>query len=171
VEGTSSRINGRQAFEIVFRFGPGDEFEGRTSTTDDQLLVRARAGQKLAVDYDPDNPALARVRGQRASFFGLFILIPVFFAAVGAVILLFGVLKLLARRRLYVHGQAVLAQVQSVHATNTRINGRPLMRVEYSYEGSLGPCQGSDSLATPPAAGARVWVLFDPAQPERSVIA
>jgi hypothetical protein len=45
------------------------------------------------------------------------------------------------------------------------------MRVEYRFAGPLGPAEGSDATTTPPAAGARIWVLHDEAHPERSMMA
>lgn len=168
VEPTNSSVNGRVAYEITFRFG---EHEGHTSTTDPRLIQDAQAGRPLTLDVDPENPALVRVHGHSASVFGWFLLIPLGFALVGGVVVLLGARGAWVRRRLYVHGQATLAAVSAVTPGAGRVNGVPVMHVDYVFQGPMGPCQGRDSTRTPPPVGARVWVLHDPETPERNALA
>ena len=66
---------------------------------DDGLLASAERRERLPVEYDPQSPLLSRVAGERSSFFGWFILLPLGFAVVGAVIVARGLRSALRVRR------------------------------------------------------------------------
>ena len=52
-----------------------------------------------------------------------------------------------------------------------RVNGRPVMRVEYLFDALTGRMTGQGSSFSPPPIGATIWVLHDPSAPQQSVIA
>jgi len=173
IEPTSSHVNGRAVVRIVYTFTDRDGVArtGRTGTTNAQLLVRAEQRERLPVEYDPYAPQLSRLAGERASFFGWFILFPLAFAAVGAAIAGRGMRRLLRVRRTYVHGHAILADVTGVAPTSMRINSRRVMRVDYSFKVITGRVTGQTTSLNPPAIGAQIWVLYLPSAPEHNVAA
>jgi hypothetical protein len=173
VEMTGARVNHRPVQRITYTFadGTGTPRFGSAGTTDGALIGRARAGQPLAIEYDPQAPGLTRLAGGSASFFGWFVLFPLGFAVVGAVILGGGLRRLLRARALYVHGEAVRAQVTAVSPTATRVNRRPVMRVEYSFDTITGRVTGEGSSMAPPPVGATIWVVFDRSAPRNNLIA
>ncbi len=173
VERTGSHVNGAYVHRISFRFtdGAGAAQTGSAGTTDWPTIARAQAGEPLAIEYDPRAPALARVTGGRASFFGWFVLFPLAFALVGAAIVRAGLRRALRVRATYVHGEAVRAQVTGVARTAMRVNGRPVMRVDYMFDALTGRVTGQGSSLAPPPIGATIWVLYDPSAPQQNVIA
>jgi hypothetical protein len=95
---TGSRVNGRRVLRIEYQFvdAAGAPRSGSCGTTDRELIARAEQRQPLEIEYDPTRPALSRLRGEKASFFGLFVLFPFAFFVVGAVVMASGVRR--ARR-------------------------------------------------------------------------
>jgi hypothetical protein len=173
VEMTGSHVNGRYVQRIRFRFtdGSGAEQTGSAGTTDWPTIARAQSGAPLAIEYDPRAPALARLTGGRASFFGWFVLLPLAFALVGAAIVRAGLRRALRVRTTYVHGEAVRAQVTALAPTAMRVNGRRVMRVDYLFDALTGRVTGQGSSLAPPPVGATIWVLYQPSSPQQSVIA
>ena len=141
IEPTGSRVNGRTVFRIAYTFTDRDGVArtGSTGTTNDRLLASAERRERLPVEYDPQAPLLSRVAGERASFFGWFILLPLGFAVVGAVIAARGLRSVLRVRQTYVHGHAILADVTAVVPTSMSVNRRRVMRVDYSVQGDHRP--------------------------------
>lgn len=173
LEPTGSRINGRAVVRIVYTFTDKDGVarSGSSGTTNDVLLASASQRERLPIEYDPQAPQLSRVVGERASFFGWFILMPLGFAVVGAIVASRGVRRLLRVRQTYVHGHAILADVTSVVPTSMRVNRRRVMRVEYSFKVITGRVTGQTTSLDAPAVGARIWVLYSPSHPEQNVAA
>ena len=170
---TSSRINGEYVREIRYTFSDerGAQHEGRTGTTDVLLVQRATAEMPITIEYVPESPALSRIKGERASFFGPFILIPVGFALVGAVVAGFGVLRTLRVRAIYVHGSAVRAEVISVEGTSMRMNRQPVKRVRYKFPGLRGEVVGTSTTVDDVKAGQAMWIICLPGEPEKNVAA
>jgi hypothetical protein len=50
-----------------------------------------------------------------------------------------------------------------------RINWQPVIRVDYVFDAITGQIQGRTTSRTPPAVGAKVWILYDDSNPPRSV--
>ena len=111
-----------------------------------------------------------RADGTTRSLFGLVGLAPLLFAGIGLAFLFFGGRGVLRRRRLYVWGQSATGRVLSVTTTNTRVNGRPLLRTRYSFDSTSGPTEGSMDWLIAPREGAVVAVLYDPNDPKRNLL-
>ena len=92
------------------------------------------------------------------------------FALIGVGIVVHGARGFLERRRLYVGGTLAVGRVTSVEPTGTRINNRPVLRTRYEFPGPNGPLEGSSTHMTAPSEGAEVSVLYDPANPEESIL-
>lgn len=172
VEDTSSTVNGRRVREITLRFRDGDGIErtARSGTTDGGLVERARKGQSLALHYDPARPERARIDGTRLSVFGLWVLFPFVFAAVGTVIIAFSLRGILRRRRLYVWGESALGKVVSVTSTNTSINNRQLLEIRYRFLSTAGEIEGKFRHVEAPPVGSDVSVLYDARAPGRNLL-
>jgi hypothetical protein len=173
VDGTSSFVNGRRVFRISYSFfdGAGQPQESHADTTDANLLARAERRERLPIDYDPRSPALSRLTGGQASFFGWFVLLPLAFGVVGLVILRAGLARVLRTRAIYVRGQAALARVTRVSASNMRVNRRPIARVEYEFDTLMGKASGTTTFLEPPPLGAPLWVFYRSDDPKNSVAA
>jgi hypothetical protein len=102
---------------------------------------------------------------------GFPILFPLAFCAAGAVVFAFGLHRLRALRAIYVHGQAVRAEVTSVTPTAIRINRRRIIRIHYAFDTIMGRFTGSTTAVNAPTVGDTLWVLHLPSEPKRSVAA
>jgi len=173
VRGTAStRGNWERIHLIRFRFvdleGVPHEAEG--PTTDQGVIEKARMQEKVAIEYDPRAPVKrVRLAGETASSFGSAIFVPVGFFVVGLVFVLFGYVGVRRSRAIYRDGEAVEAKVVSVTPTAMRINKRRVMLVEYTFDGPWGVGRGTSRTVLPPAVGATIWVICDPARPERNI--
>ena len=169
LEPTNSWVNHRQVHRVHYTFtdATGVERAGVGQTTDPASFY----APSLSIDYDPRSPARTRLGGGSASFFGLFILFPLAFAVVGAIVFSFGLRRLLATRAIYVHGQPARAQVTGVAPTAMRINRRRVMRVDYAFDTIMGRATGSTTSVDPPPVGGTLWVLHLPSEPKRNVAA
>ena len=149
LEPTNSSVNGRLVYRITYIFADRDGVErsGTGSTTDPASFY---GQQELTIQYDPLAPARTRLAGGSASFFGLFVLFPLAFALVGAIVIGFGLRRAAGARAIYVHGHAIQATVTAVVPSAMRINHRPVMRVEYAFETIMGRATGSTSALEPP---------------------
>jgi hypothetical protein len=171
VSPTGSRVNGRTVFRIEYGFKDttGALRRGSCGTTDHPLIQRASQMQPLEIEYDPTRPELTRLRGQKASFFGLFVLFPFAFFVVGAPLFLTGVRRAARQRSIYVSGQAALATVTAVTPTSMRVNRRRLMRVEYAFDTPFGQATGNTTTRDPPPVGSQLWILHDAQDPKVNV--
>ena len=101
IEPTGSRVNGRAVFRIAYTFTDKDGV-ARTGSSghDERRAARQRraSANVCPIEYDPQAPLLSRVAGERASFFGWFILLPLGFAVVGAIVASRGLRRAAARQ-------------------------------------------------------------------------
>jgi hypothetical protein len=170
VHPTNTRINRRTVQEIQLRFTDraGQEHVGHVGSTSPSVIASARKGEPIAIDYDPQDPELIRVAGGSASVFGMLVLMPLGFAAVGAVLFVIGLLGARRTRALYRDGTAAEAHVVAVEATGSRQNRAPVMRMVYELTGMPG-VRGSWKTTRPALQGRTIWVIYDPGQPELSI--
>jgi hypothetical protein len=165
-EPTNTRINRVRVYEVTYRYqdNAGTSREGS---------VRVTGGREtpFELEYDPESPARARIKGESASVFGLGILIPLFFALVGGGVFFWGLAGRLRERALYRDGSAAQAQVTQVERTGARYNRRPVFRVHFIYQTPSGSHKAARTTVTPPVTGATIWVFYDPASPENVMMA
>jgi hypothetical protein len=172
VERTPTRVNGRYVNRVACTFSDAAGTRHATSAlTTSFAVVGARPSTPIAIEYDPQSPARARLQGERASMLGALIFLPLGMGMVGSVLFAIGLLRVKRLRDIYVHGQAVQATVAAVAATSMRVNGQPVMRVDYSFETIMGRARGRTSMRRPPPVGASIWILYDGSDPQRSVAA
>ena len=173
VDATGAFVNGRPVYRVSYDFFDerGQPCESAADTTDAAVLERAERRERLPIDYDPEAPALSRLAGGSASFFGWFTLLPLAFAVAGLVVLGTGLARGLRTRNIYVHGVAALARVTGWSGTRLRVNRRRLVRVEYEFDAVIRRATGSTTFLDPPVVGARLWVFYRPADPQQNVVA
>jgi hypothetical protein len=96
------------------------------------------------------------------------------FSALGGTFVVLGVLQLRKEHRLRQFGTTTEAKVVEVEPTGTRVNGRRLWHVRYTYEDLHGAAHRGESgyLESEDAQsyriGETVYVLYDPASPASS---
>ncbi len=174
VEPTSMRISGGFVYRIDYTFADatGSPRVGSARTTmPPEAIVGAGRQAPLAIEYDPKAPERSRPRGERASAFGLMVLLPLGFAVVGGLLFALGGRRAVRLRAIYVGGQAALATVTGIAPSAMRVNGRRVMRVEYAFDTPSGRAQGQTTLRAPPPLGGALWVLYDRDNPARNVAA
>ena len=152
----------------------GKRFETRILVENDDeigaVAVRnARNGTSIAIEYDPENPARARLSGSNADASdGVYTL----------AVCLFGVFPLLLitslvtwrRWHFYRWGEPILGRVESVAATHGTEGGRDMMRLRYSYLDRSGKRRtGKWDMATDLKQGDPLWVLTSASWSRRSV--
>jgi hypothetical protein len=172
VHATNSRVNHRTVQEIQFRFTDraGQAHTGHTGTTDPRLIASARKATPMTVQYDPQDPARVRLAGGSASFFGMLVLLPLAFAAVGGGLFLRSLLGARRMRAMYRDGTAVTARVVALEATGSRQNYQRVMRMVYEFTGPAGGAiTGEWKTLRPAAQGATIWVIYDPGEPDRNM--
>jgi hypothetical protein len=172
VQRTYTRVNGRYVNRVACSFPDATGSTQATSLlTTSFAVIGARPGTPVLIEYDPQSPTRARMQGGSASMLGALIFIPAGMGLVGLVLFALGLRRVSRLRDIYVHGQAVQATVTAVAATLMRVNGRRVMRVDYSFDTTTGRTSGRTSTRTPPPVGAPIWVLYDGSDPKRSVAA
>jgi hypothetical protein len=166
-----TRVNGRRVFQLSYSFtdAGGSVRTTSTVTTNRHLVAEARANAPLAIDYDPHQPERTRVHGERASLVGLPGLLPFGIAMLGLVGVAIGLRRARRVRDIYVHGQTAIATITATKPTAIRINWQRVIRVDYVFDTITGQTQGRTTSRTPPAVGAKVWILYDESSPQRSV--
>jgi len=167
----NTRVNRRRVFELTYSFTDAGGVARTTSTvtTNRHLVAEARTNAPLAIDYDPRQPERTRIHGERASLVGVPGLLPFGIAMVGLVTFALGVRRARRVRDIYVHGQTAIATITATKPTAMRINWQRVIRVDYVFDTITGQTQGRTTSRTPPAVGAKVWILYDEASPQRSV--
>jgi hypothetical protein len=171
VQATSSRRNRSTVYQIDFRFVDlaGQDRTGSVGTTDAALIAAARKGSHIAVEYDPEDPTRSRLVGGSASFFGALVIMPMLFFVIGGALLVAGLAIGRRRRTTYRDGEVAEARVVAVEATASSSNRRRLMLMRYELHAPSGTVVGEWKMLVPPEVGATIWVIYDPAQPERNL--
>lgn len=105
------------------------------------------------------------------SFGGLAALIPLGGGVLGALLAGVGLVLGSRRRALYRDGTAAQARVLAVDPTNMRVNRQRVFRVTFTFSTPSGEVTTHDTSRVPPSPGATTWVVYDPARPERAVLA
>jgi hypothetical protein len=131
------------------------------------MLGRARSGEPIQIEYDPESPERARARGHRASLFGAFVALPAAFMLAGLPVLLFG-LRLVARRKAFVATAIVTeGRVEDARALGGKGS---TVRVTYAFSTPGGEVRGTALHNGEASAGAPLWIAYLPSAPSESEI-
>lgn len=135
VDRTNTRVNNRSVLAVHFAYrAEGRDLRGVGYTTD----VPPEPGESVAVDYVPGDPATARIDGMRTAVLPRPVWFVALVPAIGAALLLFGVVRGLRRVRLLRDGVAVAGRLIATRATNVRINNRPVMELTFRFVDDAG---------------------------------
>ena len=88
---TNMKVNETRVYEHKYSFigADGLEYTGACYKTG----VGLRSGQKVTIEYKPDNPETSRIKGMRRGTIGLFGLMPIIFPAIGLCFIVAGIRK------------------------------------------------------------------------------
>ncbi|HUG56283.1 MAG TPA: DUF3592 domain-containing protein [Candidatus Limnocylindrales bacterium] len=164
-------------YRVTYRFTTTD---GRTIQDSDAIGVEAWEALTeqgpIAVEYLARDPETNRVAGADGWLLvGITLGLGGVLVALGGVLFLAALRRLLLQRRLWRSGLRTEGQVIGVEETNVRFNGRQMWRFRYRYVDQLGQGQTGKSgylsfaQATAWQAGDRGEVRYDAEHPERSL--
>ncbi len=171
VSETNSTENDVPVYEYGFAFttNRGQELTGRSYFTGEQW----GANSSVTIEYVPEEPAIARIKGARLSMFMPWVLFVLLFPAIGA--LMFGWATIGGWRQVELLrlGEVADARILSRHPTNVEVNGQPV--IEYSFEIRTGTGEtfnGSAKALPSERIGdeENEPALYLPTNPERSTL-
>lgn len=174
IEPTGHAVNGRRFYRVAYTFmdRTGAWRVGSGDTMDPGTIARAKRNEPLAINYDPRAPGLSRLKGESASSVGVFpVLITFGFGLVGSTMFAIGLRRALRMREIYVHGRLVRARVTAVSPSKMSVNDTEVMWIDYAFDAPTGRMSGRTRSVTPPQLGDAIWVVYDPYEPERSIVA
>jgi len=168
---TNATENDVEVYEYGFTFTTRREEKvaGRSYFTGRRWPVRAA----VTVEYVPEEPAIARIKGARMSTFTPWVLFVLIFPAVGAV--LFGSAAIVGGRQaeLLRYGAVADARILSERSTGLTINDTPVIEYSYEIRSSAGEIFHGKSKAMPDG---RIGdeesepALYLPSNPNRSTL-
>ncbi len=177
VEETGNRVNNVRVYryEFTFQSADGANHAGYSFTSG---RVHEPAAP-VEVEYLPDNPSAARIRGSRLSPFGGTAWFGAIHPLVGAALVAVAWVGRRRRQALLVNGHFAAGRVTSIEETSIRINRQPAFKVFVTFAHERGETcapyyvYGADLVEARRKLeeGATVGLLFDPAKPERYLLA
>jgi hypothetical protein len=171
VSETNSTENDVPVYEYGFAFttSRGQEVTGRSYFTGE----RWGAKTSVTIEYVPEEPAIARIKGARLSMFMPWVLFVLLFPAIGAVMFGWATIGGWRQVALLRHGEVADARILSQRPTNVEINGRPVIEYFYEFRTGAGETFNGSAKALP---SERIGdeenepALYLPANPDRSTL-
>jgi len=135
-QNTDASEGGVPVFQNYFRFTAkdGNEYEGISYATGIQVVN----GEPLEIEYPQDKPQYARIKGMRRQMFSPFVLFVIIFPLVGLIFILYSLRRSSRAMRLLKYGELTKGVLISKERTNTKINGRTVYRMTFSYKDEQG---------------------------------
>jgi hypothetical protein len=176
VESTGVAVDDDSVMRVKLRF---QDRAGRTHdvnlpTMNGAVLQQASQRAPMDIDYDPEDPSVARIHGQKSTILSgeawwvtpmlLFV-----FIIPGLSALAWGVSQIRQRRRVYRRGSAALATVVEHTESASAENDEHLTNARYEFETPRGKQSGIIKALHPPPVGARLWVIYEPADPGQNL--
>jgi len=172
VTATGATENDVEVYEYHFTFDTPDEqaITGRCYSTG-QLCF---AGDRVEVRYLPDKPFVAQLVGTRASILSRWVLLFVsIFPIVGAVFFTTATIRGLRQVNLLRCGEITSVRAISRQGTNTYVDGKPVIRYTYEFQGMDGQIYSGLSRALRREEigdEAEEPVLYLPSDPRQSLL-
>jgi hypothetical protein len=169
IESVSVAVKGNQTNrtrEVHVDFTDERGKRRKTVVLYDQRIVE---GDELEIEYDPESVSRARVAGESVAPMvnAFFMVFPVLAAGLVGMGIAFA--RLIRKWGLSRNGTPVLARVVSIKPSAGREGNQRVMIAGYEYDTPRGKQTGSHRMVDPPGPGAAIWVIYDPARPERSL--
>jgi hypothetical protein len=116
------------AYKFIFTTNRGEQMTGVSYTTGERWSAR----DHVTIEYVPDQPSIARIKGARESDFTPWVLFVLIFPGIGAA--MFGAAAIGGWRQVMLlrRGEVADAHILSTPPTGMTVNNVPV--VEYSYE-------------------------------------
>jgi hypothetical protein len=130
-------------------------------------------GDRVSVQYVPDEPTIARLEGTRLSTFSPWALFVVIFPIVGAAFFAASTIGGLRQVMLLRYGEVAGARTLSQRTTNTTINDVPVMKYTYEFQAKDWQTYSGTSRALPSehiGDEAEEPVLYMPSNPKLSTL-
>lgn len=142
----------------------------RMSGTSYTLGSSAATGEKVTVEYKPDDPLTSRVEGMRRGQFGPVVLLVTIFPLIGLLIIYFSTRSGLRRAHLLRNGVFTTGKLVSREATNMTVNKRRVYELTFAFATRDGRRSEAKARSTDPSTledEESEPLLYDPEQPER----
>lgn len=173
---TSMTENNQRVFKFEFSFTPGGG--ARRTGSCYASGVSRDAGSRVAVEYLPSRPAVARIEGCRLSAFHWAAGFVILFPLIGVAMVFFAVRARRRVVRLLADGVFSAGRIESVEATAVRVNNQTRYRVTVVFKDGTTDRRSSYSAYGPEAElaeqkraeGAVVGVLCNPADPSQILL-
>jgi hypothetical protein len=142
---------------------------GRSYSTGERWSV----GERVKIEYVPEDPGIARIKGARSSLFMAWVLFVLIFPAIGAGLFVWAAISGLRQVRLLRNGEVADARILSQRPTNVQVNGTPVMEFSYEIRTSMGETFNGSAKALP---SKRIGdeesepALYLPSKPSRSTL-
>ena len=155
---------------VHFRFTARDMhlYEGASYITTDADVPTGPA----TVEHPVGDPAHARVRGMRATWFSPAVVFVWIFPGIGMLMAGYSLAHGLKARSLLVSGNMAEAALVSCEPTNARVNNKSVFKYTFAFEGPMGRQELTERstrtrrLTDEPTER----VLYDPGEPSRAVV-
>jgi hypothetical protein len=168
-EGGGKGSRGTPVFANHYRFTAGGAEHAGVSYATGECLD---PDLEVPVEWVAGRPEVSRIAGMRRSEFGAGALVAALFPAVGIAMALGAALVGRRRLRLLSGGRLALGTLLASEPTNTRVNGRPVMRLRFELTTDRGTRHEVVVRTTAAAVlqdEPRERIFYDPARPERAV--
>ena len=168
--GGSKGSRGTPVYENEFKFVVDDrEYQGVSYATGRHLRIR----QKVTVEYVPDKPQFARIRGMRADEFGPEVLFVTIFPLIGLCAVVFSLRRGVKACDLLAHGVQATGNLISKEATNIEVNKRTVYKFTFGFKtpdsafhNAVSKTHLVERFENPTAEP----LVYDPKNPERAVM-
>ncbi|HUP61999.1 MAG TPA: DUF3592 domain-containing protein [Thermoanaerobaculia bacterium] len=131
------------------------------------------AGDRVAIEYNEDDPARSRIAGMRRARFGPLVSLVGIFAFIGAVIVYFSTRSGVRRNHLLCNGALAMGTLVNKESTNMTVNDRRVYKLTFEFTARDGRrCQASTSTSVTARLedDAQEALLYDPDQPDRAYL-
>ncbi len=165
---TSFSENKERIWATTYTFSAGGRtFRGTSYATS----YAAEPGSQVAVEYIASNPELSRIEGMRRGAFSPFVLFIALLPLAGIVLVAWAWQRGHLENDLLRDGILTTGTVKESAATNTEVNGRPVIRMRFAFTARDGTQHETTTYTTDPAPlsdESREALLYDPLDPDRA---
>jgi hypothetical protein len=171
VSGTNSSENEEPVYEYRFTFTARNERE-YTGTSYSTGREWSR-GDRVTVEYVPEEPSISRIQGGRISTFSPWVLFVLIFPAVGGAMFLGAAIGGWRQVTLLAHGKIADARILSSRSSGMEINDEPVLIYSYELTTSMGEIFQGKSKSLPSGRIGDEDVepaLYLPEKPSRSML-
>lgn len=135
IEETNARINNQRVVAVRFDYAVGGHTLSGVAYTSGTW---PESGARVPVEYVRAKPTTARIRGMRTALFPGIVWLVAVIPAIGAVLVLVGVLLGSRQVKLLQHGQLTRGRLIESRPTNTTINNQRVRVLTFRFQDATG---------------------------------